>query len=122
MAEFKTNVMRMLDKEKVPYTPHTYDHGEDVYKRQGYKSVAKQLADKFNFEMVAITLRESKSAFDNDWSAMLYNVAKDEYCFSKPVSYTHLSPCRNRTDAARPREDNPENGIPPACLRAAPGL
>ena len=51
--------------------------------KEGYKSVAKQLADKFNFEMVAITLRESKSAFDNDWSAMLYNVAKDEYCFSK---------------------------------------
>ena len=51
--------------------------------KEGYKSVAKQLADKFNCEMVAITLRESKSAFDNDWSAMLYNVAKDEYCFSK---------------------------------------
>ena len=49
----------------------------------GYKSVAKQLADKFGFEMVAITLRESHSAFDNGWSAMLYNVAKDEYCFSK---------------------------------------
>ena len=28
MAEFKTNVMRMLDKDKVPYTPHTYDHGD----------------------------------------------------------------------------------------------
>ena len=51
--------------------------------KEGYKSVAKQLADKFNFEMVAITLRESKSAFDNDWSAMLYNVKEDAYCFSK---------------------------------------
>ena len=50
---------------------------------EGYKSVAKQLADKFGFEKVAITLRESHSAFDNGWSAMLYNVAKDEYCFSK---------------------------------------
>ncbi len=49
----------------------------------GYKSVAKQLADKFNFEMVAITLRESHSAFDNGWSAMVYNVAENEYCFSK---------------------------------------
>ena len=28
MAEFKTNVMRMLDKENVLYTPHTYDHGD----------------------------------------------------------------------------------------------
>ncbi len=48
-----------------------------------YKSVAKQLADKFHFEKVAITLRESHSAFDNGWSAMLYDVASNEYCFSK---------------------------------------
>lgn len=51
---------------------------------EGYRSVARQLADKFGFKMVAITLRESHSAFDNGWSAMLYNVEKDEYCFSKP--------------------------------------
>ena len=49
--------------------------------KEGYKSVARQLAEKFGFEKVAITLRESKSAFDNDWSAMLYD-GKD-YCFSK---------------------------------------
>ena len=59
----------------------------DIYagelNHEGYKSVAKQLADKFSFEMVAITLRESHSAFDNGWSAMLYNVASGEYCFSK---------------------------------------
>ena len=51
--------------------------------REGYKSVAKQLADKFGFEKVAITLRESHSAFDNGWSAMLYDVKSNEYCFSK---------------------------------------
>ena len=59
----------------------------DIYagelNHEGYKSVAKQLADKFGFEMVAITLRESRSASDNGWSAMLYNVAEDKYCFSK---------------------------------------
>ncbi len=59
----------------------------DIYggklNHEGYKSVAKQLADKFGFEMVAITLRESRSAFDNGWSGMLYNVAEDAYCFSK---------------------------------------
>lgn len=59
----------------------------DIYSgainKDGYKSVAKQLADSFGFEMVAITLRESRSASDNGWSAMLYNAAKDEYCFSK---------------------------------------
>ena len=59
----------------------------DIYageiNREGYKSVAKQLADKFGFEKVAITLRESHSAFDNGWSAMLYDVASGEYAFSK---------------------------------------
>ena len=48
---------------------------------EGYKSVAKQLADKFGFEKVAITLRSSISASDNDWAAMLYD--GENYCFSK---------------------------------------
>ncbi len=48
---------------------------------EGYKSVAKQLADTFGFEKVAITLRTSISANDNDWAAMLYDGA--EYYFSK---------------------------------------
>ena len=29
MAEFKTNVYRIFDKEKLPYTPHTYPHEHD---------------------------------------------------------------------------------------------
>ncbi len=49
--------------------------------KEGYKSVAKQLADKFGFEKVAITLRSSISANDNDWAAMLYD--GENYCFSK---------------------------------------
>jgi len=48
---------------------------------EGYKDVAKQLADRFGFEKVAITLRESISANDNVWSAMLYDGG--EYYFSK---------------------------------------
>jgi len=59
----------------------------DIYggslNHEGYKSVAKQLADKFGFRMAAITLRESHSASDNGWSAMLYNAEANEYCFSK---------------------------------------
>ena len=47
----------------------------------GYKSVARQLAEKFGFEKVAITLRSSISANDNDWAALLYD--GKEYCFSK---------------------------------------
>ena len=49
--------------------------------KEGYKSVAKQLADKFGFEKVAITLRSSISANDNDWAAMLYD--GNDYYFSK---------------------------------------
>ncbi|MFI3212998.1 MAG: sugar kinase [Eubacteriales bacterium] len=48
---------------------------------EGYKDVAKQLADRFGFSKVAITLRESISANDNDWSAMLYDGT--DYVFSK---------------------------------------
>ena len=57
----------------------------DIYggklNHDGYKSVAKQLADKFGFEKVAITLRSSMSASDNDWAGMLYD--GENYCFSK---------------------------------------
>ena len=49
--------------------------------KEGYKSVAKQLMDTFGFEKVAITLRSSISASDNDWAGMLYD--GESYCFSK---------------------------------------
>lgn len=48
---------------------------------EGYKDVAKQLSDRFGFKKVAITLRSSISANDNDWAAMLYE--NGEYYFSK---------------------------------------
>ena len=40
--------------------------------RDGYRSVAEQLTKMFGFRAVAITLRESISANDNNWAAMLY--------------------------------------------------
>lgn len=59
--------------------------GTDIYggklNHDGYKSVAKQLADRFGFKKVAITLRTSISASDNDWAAMLYD--GEDYYFSK---------------------------------------
>ena len=39
------------------------------------------MADKFGFEKVAITLRSSISASDNDWAGMLYD--GEDYYFSK---------------------------------------
>ena len=48
---------------------------------EGDKDVARQLADRFGFQKVAITLRSSISANDNNWAAMLYE--NGQYYFSK---------------------------------------
>ena len=53
----------------------------------GYRSVAAQLMNRFGFEKVAITLRSSFSASDNDWAGMLYD-GKD-CCFS-PTHHLHI--------------------------------
>ncbi len=54
--------------------------GTDLYagkvNHDGYISVARQLTEKFGFDKVAITLRESISASDNGWAAMLYSDGK----------------------------------------------
>ncbi len=47
------------------------DSGELDY--NGYISVARQLSERFAFEKVAITLRGSISANDNNWAGMLYS-------------------------------------------------
>ena len=52
--------------------------------REGYISVARKLTDAFGFKGVAITLRESLSANDNNWSGMLYT--DGEAFFSKKYS------------------------------------
>ena len=49
----------------------------------GYKDVCRKLVERFGFKKVAITLRESYSASDNGWSAILYDSAMDEFFKSK---------------------------------------
>ncbi len=49
--------------------------------KQAYKEVAESLCKKFDFKKVGITLRESISASENNWSAMLYE--NGETYFSK---------------------------------------
>ena len=44
--------------------------------REGYLSVARQLTERFGFKAVAITLRGSISASENNWSGMLYQDGK----------------------------------------------
>ena len=55
--------------------------------RQGYESVAKELAETFDFEKVAITLRESISASDNYWSAMIYD---GKECYFSKKYHIHI--------------------------------
>jgi len=43
---------------------------------EGYEQVARTMAEKFNLSTVAITLRESRSADNNGWSAMLLHEGK----------------------------------------------
>ena len=45
----------------------------------GYESVARQLTNRFGFSKVAITLRTSISASENNWAAMLYAEGKAHY-------------------------------------------
>lgn len=49
--------------------------------KEGYVEVARKLIEKFDFSYVAITLRESLSANDNKWAAMLFD--GDKAFFSK---------------------------------------
>ncbi|MBR6545414.1 MAG: sugar kinase [Clostridia bacterium] len=53
----------------------------------GYISVARQLTERFGFDMVAITLRESISASDNGWAAMLYSDGK---AYFSPTYKVHI--------------------------------
>ena len=48
------------------------DVNAGVIHREGYISVARQLAERFGAKRVAITLRGSISASENDWAGMLY--------------------------------------------------
>ena len=57
------------------------DISSGALSHEGYKDVAKTLADRFGFKQTAITLRESISASDNNWAAMLFDGR--DYYFSK---------------------------------------
>lgn len=52
----------------------------------GYRNLAKKLADTFQCQKVAFTLRESFSANDNDWSGLLYDAKTGEAVRSRKYS------------------------------------
>ncbi len=55
--------------------------------REGFCSVARQLMERFGFDKVAITLRTSISATDNQWAGMLYT---KEGVFFSPTYPIHI--------------------------------
>ena len=85
--EVMTNLCQYVDvcignEEDAETTLGFKSKGTDVTKGElnldGYKDVFQQMKDKFGFKYIASTLRESYSASDNGWSALVYD-GKDFY-------------------------------------------
>ncbi len=80
--EVMTNLCQYVDvcignEEDAETTLGFKSKGTDVTKGElnldGYKDVFQQMKDKFGFKYIASTLRESHSASDNGWSALVYD-------------------------------------------------
>lgn len=62
------------DAEKVlGFKPGETDVTQGELELDGYKSIFKQMKEAFDFKYVVSTLRESHSASDNGWSALIYD-------------------------------------------------
>lgn len=77
-----TNLCQYVDvcignEEDAETTLGFKSEGTDITKGElnldGYKSVFQQMKEKFGFKYIASTLRESHSASDNGWSALVYD-------------------------------------------------
>lgn len=77
-----TNLMQYVDvcigneedAEKVlGFTPGATDVSKGELNLDGYKQIFKEMKDAFGFQYVTTTLRESRSASDNGWSALIYD-------------------------------------------------
>ncbi len=62
------------DAEKVlGFKPGETDVTKGSLELDGYKTIFKQMKETFDFKYVVTTLRESYSASDNGWSALIYD-------------------------------------------------
>jgi 2-dehydro-3-deoxygluconokinase len=77
-----TDLMQYVDvcignEEDAEITLGFKPENTDVFKGEinldGYKNVFQQLKERFGFKMIASTLRESYSASDNGWSALVFD-------------------------------------------------
>lgn len=70
------------DAEKVlGFKPNNTDVSKGKLELDGYKDIFRQMNKIFGFKYIATSLRESYSASDNGWSALIYN--GDEFYKSK---------------------------------------
>ncbi|HTP26681.1 MAG TPA: sugar kinase [Anaeromyxobacteraceae bacterium] len=63
------------------FAPEDTDVSHGKLSIEGYKRMLRRMMERFSFRYVASTLRESRSASDNGWSAILYD-GKD-FCVSR---------------------------------------
>ena len=63
------------------FTPADTDVSQGKLSIEGYKSMFRRMKERFSFRQVASTLRESRSASDNGWSALLYDGRN--FCISR---------------------------------------
>ncbi len=77
-----TNLMQYVDvcigneedaENVLGFKPGETDVTKGELEIEGYKDIFKQMKEKFNFKYVVTTLRESYSASDNGWSALIYD-------------------------------------------------
>lgn len=85
-----TNLMQYVDvcigneedaEKSLGFKPGNTDVTAGELEIEGYKDICKQMKDEFGFKYVASSLRESISASDNRWSAIIYD--GNEYHRSK---------------------------------------
>ena len=90
-----TNLMQYVDicigneedAEKVlGFKPGETDVTSGALELAGYQDIFRQMVDRFNFEYVISSLRESYSASNNGWSACIYSRDTDEFYHSRKYS------------------------------------
>ncbi len=72
------------------YKPEGSDVTSGNLKLSGYQSIFEQMTQKFGFEYCVSSLRVSRSASDNGWSACIYSGKTGEFYHSREYSITPI--------------------------------
>lgn len=82
------------DAQKVlGFQPGATDVSSGELALEGYAHIFRQMADKFGFKYIVSSLRESRSASDNGWSACIMDGRTREFYHSKEY---HITPIVDR--------------------------